>query len=104
MNNTKRIDGAITHHALEMLEIDSHGLEATDRSILLSLANDFDGGPVGLKSLSATIAEEEETIENVYEPYLMRIGYLVRTSKGRVLTPAGYRHIGLEPKERPLSI
>jgi len=84
--------------ALSMLEIDHTGLEEADRKILRVIAEKFNGGPVGLKSIAAALAEEENTIEDVYEPYLMRIGFLARTSKGRVITPNGLQHLGLKSK------
>ena len=86
-----------------MLEVDEHGLEETDRKILLAIADKFDGGPVGLKSIAAALSEEEATIENVYEPYLMQLGLLARTAKGRVLTPFGYKHLGKAPSKNALN-
>ena len=96
------VTAIVAKEALGMLEIDSCGLENTDRKILKAIAVNFDGGPVGLKSVAAAIAEEEGTIEEVYEPYLMRIGFLARTSKGRIITTAGCRHLGIEPKNETL--
>jgi Holliday junction DNA helicase RuvB len=78
-----------------MLEVDERGLEETDRKILLAIARTFGGGPVGLKSIAAAVSEEESTIEDVYEPYLMRLGLLARTTKGRVITEAGRAHVGV---------
>lgn len=92
------IDTALAKESLKMLEIDSKGLEDTDRKILLTIADKFGGGPVGLKSIAAAISEEEATIEDVYEPYLMQIGLLARTSKGRVITKHGLKHLGLPAK------
>ena len=89
----------LAKQALKMLEIDDQGLEETDRKILLAIAEKFDGGPVGLKSIAATLSEEEATIEEVYEPYLMQLGLLARTPKGRVLTPGGYKHLNIKPKQ-----
>lgn len=85
--------------ALNMLEIDELGLEATDKKLLEIIIKKFNGGPVGLKTLAAGIFEETETIEDVYEPYLMQIGFLERTPRGRVATPAAYKHLGLTPPE-----
>lgn len=96
VNNADIITENITRQALKMLEIDEMGLEETDRRILLVIANNFDGGPVGLKSVAASISEEEATIEDVYEPYLMQIGFLARTPKGRVVTSKGFEHLGLK--------
>ena len=78
-----------------MLEVDPQGLEETDRKILLAIATTFSGGPVGLKSIAAAISEEESTVEDVYEPYLMRLGFIARTTKGRVITKAGRDHVGV---------
>jgi len=93
------IDPTVAIAALAMLEVDNQGLEETDRKILLTIAEKFGGGPVGLKSIAAALAEEEDTIEDVYEPYLMRIGFLTRTSKGRIITHSGLQHLGLKGKE-----
>lgn len=82
--------------ALGMLAIDLEGLEETDRKILRLIAEKFNGGPVGLKSIAAALSEEENTIEDVYEPYLMRAGLMARTPKGRVITDAGKIHLGLK--------
>lgn len=99
MKNMKTVTAALAAEGLDMLEIDHEGLEETDRKILLTIAQKFNGGPVGLKTIAAAIAEEEATIEDVYEPYLMQLGMLARTPKGRVLTPFGYKHLNLtQPK------
>ena len=82
--------------ALELLGIDELGLDTTDRKILTLIHKNFNGGPVGLKSIAAAIAEEEDTIEDVYEPYLMQIGFLARTSRGRMLTDLAVKHLGLQ--------
>lgn len=101
-NQMSNSTGAITEHlakdALKMLEIDDRGLEETDRKILSTIVNTFDGGPVGLKSIAASISEEESTVEDVYEPYLMQIGFLARTPKGRVVTSQGLEHLGIKKK------
>ncbi|ODU54555.1 MAG: Holliday junction DNA helicase RuvB [Clostridium sp. SCN 57-10] len=89
------IDRAIADHALSALEIDRLGLDATDRRMLESIIRNFGGGPVGLDTLSATIGEESVTIEDVYEPYLMQIGFLNRTPRGRCVTPRAYEHLGI---------
>jgi len=102
IKDMQSVTAIVAKEALGMLEIDSCGLENTDRKILKAIAVNFDGGPVGLKSVAAAIAEEEGTIEEVYEPYLMRIGFLARTSKGRIITTAGCRHLGIEPKNETL--
>ena len=82
--------------ALEKLEIDELGLDEVDRKMLETIILKYAGGPVGLDTLAATIGEETETIEDVYEPYLMQIGFLARTPRGRVATPLAYTHLGLE--------
>lgn len=94
VHGVTRIDRPTTEAALAMLEVDAQGLEETDRRILLAIAGTFSGGPVGLKSIAAAVSEEEATIEDVYEPYLMRLGYIARTTKGRVITKAGRAHVG----------
>jgi len=85
----------IAQEALGMLEVDELGLEATDRKILDILINKFQGRPVGVKTLAASTAEEEDTIESVYEPYLLQIGFIERTPRGRVATKAAYNHLGV---------
>jgi holliday junction DNA helicase RuvB len=94
VSEIEQINETVAQDALKMLEIDSIGLEDTDRKILLAIANTFNGGPVGVKSIAASISEEEATVADVYEPYLMRIGFLSRTSQGRVITKAGLKHLG----------
>ena len=84
--------------ALEALEIDHLGLDNTDRKMLETIIKFYDGGPVGLETLSATIGEESVTIEDVYEPYLMQIGFLSRTPRGRCVTRLAYEHLGLTPR------
>ena len=92
-------DGTITltiaKQALDRLEIDGLGLDATDRRMLLTVIRNYGGGPVGLETLAAAIGEEAVTLEDVYEPYLMQIGFLSRTPRGRCVTPMGYRHLGI---------
>ena len=99
MKDLTHIDENLAAESLKMLEIDHKGLEETDRKILLAIAEKFDGGPVGLKSIAAAISEEEGTIEDVYEPYLMQMGFLSRTPKGRIITTGGLKHLGLPVKE-----
>ena len=92
-------DGVITDEiarlALDRLEVDDLGLDQIDRKILTAIIRSFSGGPVGLETLSATVGEEPVTIEDVYEPYLMQIGFLSRTPRGRCVTPHAYRHLGI---------
>jgi Holliday junction DNA helicase RuvB len=94
--------GAITRtvadDALKMLDVDAQGLDIMDRKLLLAVLEKFDGGPVGLDSLSAAIGEERDTIEDVLEPFLIQQGFLQRTSRGRVATATAYRHFGLTPR------
>ena len=94
-----RADGDITSkvadEALDLLEIDKLGLDSIDRRMLLSIIENFAGGPVGLETLAATIGEESVTLEDVYEPYLLQIGFLSRTPRGRCVTPRAYHHLGL---------
>ncbi|HEU4450307.1 MAG TPA: Holliday junction branch migration DNA helicase RuvB [Gaiellaceae bacterium] len=96
-----RHDGAVSlavaREALELLEVDAHGLERVDRALLAAIVEKFDGGPVGLSTLAVALDEEPDTIEDVYEPYLLQQGFLKRTPRGRVATPAAFRHLGLEP-------
>lgn len=89
------IDAAIVKQALDLLQVDSRGLDEIDRKMLLTMINFYQGGPVGLKTIAANIGEEVDTIEEMYEPYLLQIGFLSRTSRGRVVTPAAYEHLGL---------
>lgn len=92
-------DGIITvelaREALERMQVDPMGLDQIDHKMLRAMIEHFRGGPVGLDTIAATIGEESQTIEDVYEPYLMQIGFLQRTPRGRVLTPSAYRHLGL---------
>ncbi|MEN6312179.1 MAG: Holliday junction DNA helicase RuvB C-terminal domain-containing protein, partial [Acidobacteriota bacterium] len=93
-------DGAITareaRKALDMMEVDALGLDDVDRKILATIIENFGGGPVGIATIAAAIDEEKDTIESIYEPFLMRIGFLDRTTRGRVITPRAYAHLGYE--------
>lgn len=97
-----KADGEITldvaKKALHTLEIDELGLDKVDRKLLLTIIDKYAGGPVGIETLSAAISEEEQTIEDVYEPYLMQIGYIDRTPRGRMATRMAYEHLGKKPK------
>src|SRR3984957_1482969 len=99
-----RLDGIVgadaAHGALELLEVDEQGLDRLDREILRAICVKFDGGPVGLSPLAVAVGEEQDTIEDVYEPYLLQQGLIKRTARGRTATPAAFAHIGVElPKE-----
>ena len=96
------ITRATADHALSCLEVDRLGLDAIDRRMLTSIIENYNGGPVGLETLAATIGEEAVTLEDVYEPYLMQIGFLTRTPRGRCVTERAYAHLHLEaPKREP---
>ena len=90
-----RITGTVCHDALELLEVDQHGFDEADRRLLKTIIDKFSGGPVGLNSLAAAIGEEKDAIEDIYEPYLIQIGFLDRTSRGRVATARAYEYFGL---------
>ena len=93
---------AVSAAALSKLEVDRIGLDETDRKVLSTIIEKFNGGPVGLDTISAAISEEADTIMDVYEPYLLQLGFLERTPRGRVATPLAYRHLGLSyDKEKP---
>jgi len=96
-----RHQGAITteiaREALMLLEIDEQGLDREARDLLRTIAEKFEGGPVGLSTLAASLGEEPETIEDVYEPYLLQLGYIQRTPRGRTITKLGRAHIGVAP-------
>ncbi len=91
------IDREVADTALKALDIDALGLDSIDRRMLESIIRNFGGGPVGLETLAATIGEEAVTLEDVYEPYLMQIGFLSRTPRGRMVTNNAYQHLGLKP-------
>lgn len=98
------IDIDITRQALEALGVDAMGLEGLDREILRTIIERFKGGPVGIDTIAASIGEERVTIEDVYEPYLIQMGFLHRTQKGRVVSEAAYRHLGIALDEDQLEI
>ena len=89
------ITGQVAKQALEQFEVDELGLDRIDRDLLLTIIEKFDGGPVGVETLAAAINEEVDTIEDVYEPYLMQVGYLQRTPRGRIATVRAYQHLGM---------
>jgi holliday junction DNA helicase RuvB len=93
---------AVAKEALQMLGVDEHGLDEVDRNLMLTILQKYAGGPVGLSTLAASISEEEDAIEEIYEPYLMQLGLLDRTQRGRVATALAYKHFGLEsPRRQP---
>lgn len=98
-----KYDGEITKEvacaAMEMMEIDSIGLDEIDRKMIFAMVRSFGGGPVGLETLAATIGEEANTIEDVYEPYLLQLGFIARTPRGRIVTPDAYKHFGISTEE-----
>jgi Holliday junction DNA helicase RuvB len=101
-----RANGHITlgvaRDALAMLGVDEHGLDEVDRNLLLTIMQKYSGGPVGLSTLAASLSEEEDAIEEIYEPYLMQLGMLDRTQRGRVVTALAYKHFGMEePRRQP---
>ena len=95
-----RLDGVVgadaAHGALELLEVDERGLDRLDREILKAICVKFDGGPVGLSTLAIAVGEEQDTIEDVYEPYLLQQGLIKRTARGRVATAAAFEHLGVD--------
>ena len=94
-----RLDGVISKQAaifaLELLNVDSKGLDAIDRKVLQTVIEKYEGGPVGLSTIAASISEEPDTIMDVVEPYLLQLGFLDRTSQGRIATRMAYEHLGL---------
>ena len=99
-----RIDEQVAEQALDLLEVDRAGLDRLDREILRTICEKFEGGPVGLSTLAIAVSEEPDTIEDVYEPYLLQSGLLKRTPRGRVATQAAFEHLGLERPEGHASL
>ena len=95
-----QVDARVASAALDMLEVDSLGLDALDRRMLMTMIENFDGGPVGLDSLAASINEDAGTLEDVVEPFLIQQGFVIRTPRGRVVTAQAYRHFGLKAPRR----
>lgn len=89
------ITEAVANYALDLLDVDKFGLDYSDRNILLTIIEKFQGGPVGLDTLAASVGEDSGTIEDVYEPYLLKNGFIQRTPKGRIATERSYRHLGI---------
>jgi len=94
------ISRTVARDALLMLDVDERGLDRMDRHIMLTIIEKFDGGPIGLDTLATAVSEEKDTLEDVYEPFLIQIGYLKRTSRGRVATKRAYHHFGIELNEK----
>ncbi len=92
-----RVTGAVARDALDRLGVDAHGLDEVDRNLMLTIIQKFSGGPVGLNTIAASLSEEEDAIEEIYEPFLMQMGLLGRTQRGRIATPLAYKHFGIEP-------
>jgi len=90
----------ITKKALESLEVDNKGLEPGDKRILEAIIKKFDGGPVGLQALAAASSEEKDTILEIYEPYLMQLGFIERTPRGRIVTKLAYQHLGIKQRSQ----
>jgi holliday junction DNA helicase RuvB len=99
-----RIDRATAQAALEMMEVDKHGFDEIDRKLLLTIIEKYQGGPVGVNTLAAALAEEAEAIEEIYEPFLIQIGFLDRTPRGRVATKLAYHHFGISPNSRQTAL
>ena len=104
VKGTGQIGAGVALGALEMLEVDAGGLDRSDRALLDTVATKFGGGPVGLSTLAIAIGEEQDTIEDVLEPYLLQQGLLKRTPRGRVLTQRAYDHLGLAAPEGAASL
>lgn len=100
VKNNGKINTDIVRQTLDMLEIDKLGLDQTDRKILLAIIDKFNGGPVGLNTISAAVAEDMEAIEDVYEPFLLRLGFINRTNRGRMVTEAAYKHLNKKSNEQ----
>ena len=96
VNDHKTVSSSLVKEAFQMLEVDHIGLEPADRELLQVLIDKFNGGPVGIQTIAAAFSEEVQTIEDVYEPYLLQVGFLDRTPRGRRATKAAYKHLGLE--------
>jgi holliday junction DNA helicase RuvB len=99
-----KIDLATAQAALKMLEVDAHGFDEVDRKLLLTIIEKYQGGPVGVSTLAAALAEEPDAIEEIYEPFLIQIGFLNRTPRGRVATQLAYDHFGIKPPRRQTSL
>ena len=99
-----KIDLPTAQAALQMLEVDRHGFDEVDRKLLLTIIEKYQGGPVGVNTLAAALAEEQDAIEEIYEPFLIQIGFLNRTPRGRVATQLAYDHFGITPTRKQSSL
>jgi Holliday junction DNA helicase RuvB len=104
VKGTGRIDEAVARAALDLLEVDPQGFDALDRKLLSTIIEKFDGGPVGIESLSAAVGEERGTLEDVIEPFLIQQGFVMRTPRGRTATRAAFAHFGYAPPARSLDL
>jgi holliday junction DNA helicase RuvB len=104
VKQVSRVDAAIASEALELFNVDPCGLDWTDRRLLTMMIEHYGGGPVGLDTLAAATGEDPQTIEEVYEPYLLQIGYLNRTPRGRMATPSAWKHLGYQPPEQQMML
>jgi holliday junction DNA helicase RuvB len=104
VRGTGKIDLKTAQAALQMLEVDQHGFDDIDRKLLLTIIEKYQGGPVGVNTLAAVLAEEPDAIEEIYEPFLIQIGFLNRTPRGRVATQLAYEHFGITPNRRQSSL
>ena len=95
-----KITREVTDFALDLLEVDKLGLDNTDRQIIMTLINNFNGGPVGLDTLAVSVGEDSGTLEDVYEPYLVQNGLILRTPRGRVASDEAYRHFGITKEDK----
>ncbi len=104
VKSSGEINESVAAEALQLFQVDPCGLDWTDRRMLSVIIEQFNGGPVGLETIAAATGEDTQTIEEVYEPYLMQIGYLSRTPRGRIATPAAYKHLGFKPPNQQMSL
>ena len=99
-----KIDEKISHYALDALNVDQNGLDEMDNKILMTIISKFKGGPVGLTTIGTAVGEDSGTIEEVYEPFLIQEGFLMRTPRGREVTPKAYTHLGIAPQANQSSL
>jgi Holliday junction DNA helicase RuvB len=102
INEHDIVDNIVAQKALDMIDVDPIGLEPADKHILRTIIEKFGGGPVGLGTIAAATSEEVKTIEDVYEPYLLQIGFLARTPRGRIATDSAYAHLGIKHSQNKL--